>query len=67
MSETVVNVTHVRSANGHHPNNVQEDPSNLRWIQFNVDYFLTHDGILKLVQLVSKEFIVKIFQLLTQI
>lgn len=66
MSETVINVTHVRGSNGHNPNSVQGDgASNLGWIQFNIEYFLTHDGILKLVQIVSKECVVKIIKLLT--
>lgn len=60
MSETVINVTRVSSANGHHPSNgVDEQGSNLSWIQFNIEYFMTHDGILKLVQLVSKECVIK--------
>jgi hypothetical protein len=65
MSETVINVTHVRGANGQPTNNVQGEGSNLGWIQFNVEYFLTHDGLLKLVQLVSEECVDKIIKLLT--
>lgn len=37
---------------GHQPNGNSGTP-NLSWIQFNVDYFKTRDGVLKLVQLVS--------------
>lgn len=46
MTETTVNV-------GHHPNGNAE-AQNLNWIQFNVDYFKTRDGLLKLLELVSK-------------
>lgn len=63
MSETVINVTHVRGANGHPTNN--PEPSNLGWIQFNIEYFFSHDGILKLVQLVSEKFLAEMLQLLT--
>lgn len=45
MTETTVNV-------GHHPNGNAE-AQNLNWIQFNVEYFKTRDGLLKLLELVS--------------
>lgn len=52
MSETVINVTNVR--NGHNtPSHVDDPISNLSWIKFNLDYFLTIDGILKIIQFVS--------------
>lgn len=51
MSETVINVTRVN--NGHNGNHIDNNVNNLGWIKFNVEYFLTTDGILKLVQLVS--------------
>lgn len=53
MSETVINVTHVHNGN-HNSNHVNNNSNNnLGWIQFNIEYFLTRDGILKLIQLVS--------------
>lgn len=52
MSETAINVTNIRNGQPNHtPNHVD---SNLSWIKFNVEYFLTVDGILKIVQFVSK-------------
>jgi hypothetical protein len=44
-NEVTINV------NDHHRNN--EDIENLHWLQCNVDYFKTRNGILKLIQLVS--------------
>lgn len=46
MTETTINVGQ---------QNGQAGP-NLSWIQFNVDYFKTRDGLLKLAQLVSFAF-----------
>ena len=43
MAESVVNI--------HSPN---QQSSSLNWIQFNVDYFKTKGGILKLLTLVIK-------------
>jgi hypothetical protein len=54
MSETVINVTHVHNGNGSNHVNNNNPSNNLGWIQFNIEYFLTRDGILKLVQLVRK-------------
>lgn len=44
MTETAINVGQT---------NGQAGPNLFSWIQFNVDYFKTRDGILKLAQLVS--------------
>lgn len=69
MSETVINVTHVRNGNSnnnqHHPNHIYDDASNLNWIKFNVEYFVTADGILKLIQLVRFKFNTQMFLLLS--
>jgi hypothetical protein len=43
MTETTINVGH---QNGH-------AGQNLSWIQFNLEYFKTRDGMLKILQLVS--------------
>ena len=37
-----------------HINSPIQESSSLNWIQFNVDYFKTKDGILKLLTLVIK-------------
>jgi hypothetical protein len=49
MTETSINVGH---QNNH--NNNPQGLSGLGWIRFNIDYFKTRDGLLKLVQLVRK-------------
>lgn len=46
MTETMVNVDHHQNGNA--------GQQNLNWIQFNVDYFKTRDGLLKLLELVSE-------------
>lgn len=52
MAETVLNVGHQQN-NGPQFDGGQQPEHVLGWIQFNVDYFKTRDGILKLVVMVS--------------
>lgn len=49
MTETVITVN-----SGPHAQSQQRPASDLGWIQFNVNYFLTYPGILKLIQLVIR-------------
>lgn len=45
MSETAITLEH--------SNDSRNDAASLNWIQFNLDYFKTNDGILKVIQMVS--------------
>lgn len=48
MTETVVTVQPTNGAAAH------TQPQGMAWIQFNLQYFSTIPGIIKLVQLVNK-------------
>ena len=45
MSETAITLEQ--------SNDSRNDAASLNWIQFNLDYFKTNDGILKVIQMVS--------------
>lgn len=49
MTETVITVTSAPQQNSQ-----QQRPSDLSWVQCNINYFLTYPGILKLIQLVRQ-------------
>lgn len=54
MTETVVTV---QPTNGMHAAHTQQAPGQgLAWLQFNLQYFATIPGIIKLVQLVRRKF-----------
>lgn len=48
MTETVITVTNGAQQTQSRP------AADLGWIQFNVNYFLTYPGIIKLIQLVMQ-------------
>lgn len=54
MTETVVTVDQSQAAPPNATNQAQAKPDNsLNWIKFNIQYFQSIPGILKLVQMVS--------------
>lgn len=54
MTETVVTVDQSQAAPPNAANQAQAKPDNsLNWIKFNIQYFQSIPGILKLVQMVS--------------
>lgn len=60
MSETVVTVDPNRQPQAQ-PKPAAQPQGSLSWVKFNIGYFQTIPGILKLIQLVNKQFFLSLF------